>query len=43
MRKHDVRRKRMLEVVRMHSSRASGHILLRIDGLFCFDCINVLY
>jgi hypothetical protein len=41
--KHDVRRKRMLEVVRKHSWRASGHVLLRIDELFHFDCTNVLY
>jgi hypothetical protein len=43
MRKHDVRRKRMSEVVRTRSGRRSGHVLLRIDGLVHFECINVLY
>jgi hypothetical protein len=31
MRKHDVRRKRMSEVVRKCSGRQSGHVLLMID------------
>jgi hypothetical protein len=34
---------RMLEVVRKRSWRASGPILLRIDALFHFNCINLLY
>jgi hypothetical protein len=36
MRKHDVWRKRMSEVVRKCSWRASGHVLLRIDCLVLF-------
>jgi hypothetical protein len=43
VRKHGVQRKHMLEVVREHSRRATGHVLLRIDGLVRFDYINVLY
>jgi hypothetical protein len=31
MRKHDVRIKRMSEVVRKRSERQSGHVLLMID------------
>jgi hypothetical protein len=31
VRKHDVRRNHMLEVVREHLLSASGHVLLRID------------
>jgi hypothetical protein len=43
VREHDVQRKHMLEVVRERSLPASGHVLLRIDGLVHFDCIDVLY
>jgi hypothetical protein len=43
MRKNDVRRKRMSEVMRKRSCRASGHVLVRIDGLVHFDSINALY
>jgi hypothetical protein len=41
--KHDVRRKRMSKVVRKRSGRSSGHVLLKIDGLVHFECIDVLY
>jgi hypothetical protein len=43
MREHDVRRKRMSKVVRKRSGRPSGHVLLKIDGLVHFECIDVLY
>jgi hypothetical protein len=36
VRKHDVRRKRMSEVVTKHSGRPSGQVLLKIDGLVRF-------
>jgi hypothetical protein len=36
MKKHDVRRERMSEVVRKHSRRPSGQVLLKIDGLVHF-------
>jgi hypothetical protein len=36
MRKHDVRRKRMCEVVMKRSGRPSGQVLLKIDGLVHF-------
>jgi hypothetical protein len=36
VRKHDVRRKHMSEVVRKRSGRPSGHVLLKIDGLVRF-------
>jgi hypothetical protein len=36
VRKHDVRRKRMSEVVMKRSGRPSGQVLLKIDGLVHF-------
>jgi hypothetical protein len=36
MRKHDVRRKRMSEVVMKRSGRPSGQVLLKIDELVRF-------
>jgi hypothetical protein len=36
VRKHDVRRKRMSEVVMKGSGRPSGQVLLKIDGLVHF-------
>jgi hypothetical protein len=42
MRKHDMRRKRMSEVVMKRSRRPSGQVSLKIDGLVCFWCIDVL-
>jgi hypothetical protein len=36
MRKHDVRKKRMSEMVMKRSGRPSGQVLLKIDGLVHF-------
>jgi hypothetical protein len=43
VREHNGRRKRMSEVVRKRQGGPSGHVLLRIDGLVRFECIDVLY